>query len=223
MVDFVNKKTLIVTNAGGYEIDPNSIDSFQNLNYQYFDEIYFVVRSGATFFGECVENENFELINVLLKHKYNRDINVVSIDKTKCQVETVYNIVKKYNIQGSVFIKDSDNTFTTKVFPVNCICVYPIEKLQFLSPMDKSYVSINSDFFVTNIIEKKVVDHYINVGGVGFANIEDFCDCYEKVVKICDNRKLYMSNVIQYMLLNDYTFNPNFVEDFCDFSTKKVW
>lgn len=217
---------LIVTNAGNYEIDPLSIESFSNINYQDFDNIYFVINKYAKFLGESVYKNDYEVLKAILRHKYDREIIIATVHNTKDQIETINSVINEHNIQGSIFIKDSDNTFKAKIYPTNCVCVYPIEKLDILSPKNKSYVSINSDCIVSNIVEKKVIDHYINVGGVGFKDVKDFLKYYDVINNIMKNTifsyqdKMYMSNILQVMLFNDEIIIPNFVDEFDDFTTK---
>ena len=133
---------------------------------------------------------------------------------TRNQAETIYQTIKQKGINGAIYIKDSDGYFKSEVVVQNGVAVCPIEKLPVLNPQHKSYVNVDNLFYITNIIEKRVVSHLINAGGYCFEDAEQFCKYYERLVE--KNEKLYLSHIVYAMLLDKIDFRPTMVEDFED-------
>ena len=133
---------------------------------------------------------------------------------TRNQAETIYQTILQECINGAIYIKDSDGYFKSEIVVQNGVAVCPIEKLPVLNPQNKSYVNVDNLFYITNIIEKRVVSHLINAGGYCFENAEQFCNYFERLVK--KNEKLYLSHIVYAMLLDKIDFRPTIVEDFED-------
>ena len=105
------------------------------------------------------------------------DAPVMILDEaTSSQAETIYATIIKESIKGSFFIKDADCSFGAEIFPHNGIVVYPLEKLSMVNPQHKSYVAVDDMLYITNTIEKRVIDHYFNAGGYCFEDAETFMD-----------------------------------------------
>ena len=144
---------------------------------------------------------------------------VIELDEaTKNQPETIYRTIKKANISGPIFIKDADCSFTCKVSPENLVAIYPLEKLSWVNPQHKSYVCVDDNFYITNIIEKRVIGNFFSAGGYGFKDSQDFCDAFEK---IGNQTGLYLSHIVYSMLLDGFQFRPIEVENYVDFET--IW
>ena len=59
--------------------------------------------------------------------------------------------------------------------------------------------------YITNTIEKRVIDHYFNAGGYCFENGATFCRYYERY---CNQDALFLSHIIYSMLLDGHIFRP---------------
>lgn len=138
---------------------------------------------------------------------------------TRNQAETIYQTIKQEGIKGAIYIKDSDGYFKSEVVVQNGVAVCPIEKLNVLKPQNKSYVDVDNMYYITNIIEKRVVGHMINVGGYCFEEAGVFCQYFEKLME--KNEKLYLSHIVYAMLLNGLVFRPTVVEDYEDWEDNK--
>lgn len=134
---------------------------------------------------------------------------------TSNQAETIYQTIKQEGIKGAIYIKDSDGYFKSEVIVQNGVAVCPIEKLKVLKPQNKSYVDVDNMYYITNIIEKRVVGHMINVGGYCFEDVDVYCRYFERLMK--KNEKLYLSHIIYAMLLDGLVFRPTVVEDYNEF------
>ena len=83
-----------------------------------------------------------------------------------------------------------------------------------VNPQHKSYVAVDEMNYLTNIIEKRVVDHYFNAGGYWFDEAIVFDEYYER---LADQPGLYLSHIIYAMLLDGYIFRPAIAEEYKDF------
>ncbi|MDP1776657.1 MAG: hypothetical protein Q8K94_08615, partial [Moraxellaceae bacterium] len=70
--------------------------------------------------------------------------NIILLDeKTSNQPETVYKGLKKSGITGQIYIKDSDNQFTTEFVSGNFISYLDLHELDQINARNKSYVELN--------------------------------------------------------------------------------
>ena len=138
---------------------------------------------------------------------------------TSCQAETVARAIEMNNVEGIVFLKDADCYFTTdEILPQNGVAIYALENLPIVDPQHKSYVAVDDMFYVTNIIEKRVVSHFFSAGGYCFEDARDFCRYYERLK---DSSPLYISHIIYSMLLDKKNFRPIQIEDYQDWGVIK--
>lgn len=141
-------------------------------------------------------------------------------ESTKSQAETVARAIEVNGIQGTVFIKDADCYFTTdEILPQNGVAIYPLENLPVVDPQHKSYVAVDDMFYVTNIIEKRVVSHFFSAGGYCFEDAQEFCRYYERLK---DYSPLYLSHIIYTMLLDKKIFRPIQIEDYQDWAMAQL-
>lgn len=191
--------------------------SILGLNLSVFDHIYFTILAKHE-----SKYELKDLLNLQLKRLGLTKAKVTILDApTLSQTETVYKTIKQEHISGSVFIKDADGFFTCEVQPVNSIAIFPLEKLSIVDPQNKSYVAVDDMFYITNIIEKKIISHYFNAGGVCFEDVKDFCKYYELVSKY--GERLFISHIVYAMLLDKKVFRPILVERYEDFGNEKMF
>ena len=192
------------------------IKSIMGLDLKRFDNIYFTIlkKHDDRFFVVESLNMQFKRLGI-----HNARV-VVLENPTRDQAETVFQTIEKEHIEGSIFIKDADSFFKTDFTSANGIAIFPIEELDSLSPKDKSYVAVDDMYYVTNIIEKRIVGHYIGAGGYMIEDADKFCDYYHR---LREYGRLYLSHIIYAMLLDKTTFRPMIVEDYKDWGTLKDW
>ena len=143
---------------------------------------------------------------------------------TSSQAETIYQIIKNYHIEGQIFIKDADSMYVCdKEIKGNAVMVYSLENTPIVDPQHKSYVAIDDQNFVTNIIEKKVVSNLFNCGGYSFASALDFIEAYEHVLEFEDIfSHMYISHIIYWLILNKkLKFRPIEAIGYEDFEIKQ--
>lgn len=186
------------------------LQAILGLELSVFDNIYItILKKHAMQYGVAgmfqLQIERLQLRNV--------HICILAVP-TRNQAETIYQTIQQEGITGAIYIKDSDGYFKSEIVVQNGVAVCPIEKLPILNPQNKSYVNVDNLFYITNIIEKRVVSHFINAGGYCFEDAELFCRYYERLVE--QNEKLYLSHIVYAMLLDKIDFRPTIVEGFED-------
>lgn len=189
---------------------PFCIKSILGLELNKFDCIYFTILKS--------HDEKY-CLKELLKLQFTRlgivNANVIVLDNpTKSQSETIYETIQKAKITGSIYIKDADCSFTGEVLPHNGVAIYPLEKLSMVNPQHKSYVTVDEMYYITNIIEKKIISHYFNAGGYIFEDVNLYCKYFEKYRH---NDGLCLSHIIYSMLLDRQIFRPILVDNYIDF------
>lgn len=143
----------------------------------------------------------------------NADI-VVLDEPTRSEPETIYQTIRQKHIQGPIFIKDADCSFTGEDTTGNAIAIHPLEQLDWVNPKNKSYVAVDDMYYITNIIEKRIVSHYFTAGGYSFESAATYCHYYERLQ---EQQGLYLSHIIYSMLLEGHTFRPVLTKEYEDF------
>lgn len=193
------------------------IKSIQGLDLTKFEHIYFVILDKLNQKFHLSELLNMQLRNLGLSEK----AKVLSLKvPTNSQAETIYECVKQEQIEGGIFVKDADGYFTCDFTETNGIAIYPLDKLDMVNPHNKSYVDLDDQFYITNIIEKKIISRYFNAGGYLFEDARQFCSYYERLSHF---EKLYMSHIVYAMLLDNKSFRPFEVEDYQDWGNKEMY
>ena len=178
------------------------VESLKGINLDYFDKIYFTfLEEHEIKFGiskglwKCLEKND-------LSHKSEF---IILNNSTKSQSETVYMTIREKNIDGLIFIKDSDSYFDTLIEnDENQIIYSDLNKVGKIDARTKSYVQMESNETVTNIVEKKVISTNFCVGGYIFKSSNDFISYYEKISDYPG--ECFISHVIFEMILNGQIF-----------------
>lgn len=183
----------------------NCVKSIEGINCDYldvFDKIYFIILS--------IHEQKYHVTDKIMLSINNSKLKGLTCSfsyvehQTSSQAETIYNELLKHNIQGPIFIKDADNMcICNSEIKGNSVLVYPLENTPIVDPQHKSYVAIDDQNFVINIIEKKVVSNLFNCGGYTFNSAEDFIEAYEALMEFEDmSSHMYISHIIYWLILN---------------------
>lgn len=106
---------------------------------------------------------------------------------------------------------------TVKGVKVRCIKLLKNKVYKFAR---YSYVELDDQFYITNIIEKKIISRYFNAGAYIFEDSTVFCRYFEK---LSCYKNLFMSHVVYFMLLDKILFRPFIVKDFEDWGSNKAY
>lgn len=185
------------------------LDQFESINFiglEEHEEKYSFVAA---------LNTQLDEINIRKKSKI-----VLLKESTKNQPETVYLGIIQAGIQGSIYIKDSDNQFSTNIDSGNYISYLDLHSLEYINARNKSYIDLNDDDYVVNIVEKKIISPTFCVGGYGFEQAKDFIKVFEG---LSGNDDIYISHIILQMILDGVEFKGIEVDAYCDWGTIKEW
>ena len=199
------------------------VESIRGINLDFFDKIYFVILK-----------EHEELYNVslaILKSMKNTSFHDLIMDKvkvtiledaTESQSETVYETILKESIDGFIYIKDSDGYFKCNLdSEENQVTYFDLNNIDEINARSKSYIELDSNGVIINMVEKKVISSSFCVGGYGFNSSTEFCNYYNRIKRLPG--ECYISNVIFEMILEREKFTGNESFDFLDWGTIKSW
>lgn len=195
------------------------LEAISGLNTNFFDQIHFI------FLQEHQKKYNFlkgfkkEIAKLgLTKKSYFTFLK----NNTSSQPETIYKAVLKNNIKGFIFIKDSDGYYEYKITSINNqISYYDLNETDLINIKSKSYIEIDINNFVSNIIEKKVISSFFSVGGYGFKDAQKFSDTFKKLKKI--KGEMYVSHIIFDMMLDGSKFEASKAKNYKDWGTFDDW
>lgn len=134
----------------------------------------------------------------------NKKVEICILDDfTASASETVYLTLEKMDVSGSVVIKDSDNKVVVSYDKhiKNSIVGYDLHEHPNISNIPgKSFLLINEQNTIEDIIEKKVVSNIICLGVYAFEDISIFKEGYLELIKQDVKGELFISHVISYVL-----------------------
>ena len=194
-----------------------ALEAIAGLNLNDFTKIYFVYLEEQEHKHHFLKGFKEELQDMNLSAQIEF---LALLKETNDQPETVYNAIKHGNITGPIFIKDSDNRFTYHYKGENAICYADLNNVGLIKPKNKSYIQINAESTVLNIVEKKVMSSNFCVGGYGFQSAGDYVKAYE-ALNITNER--YISNIIYAEILDEKIFKGEVVEHYSDWGTIEDW
>lgn len=197
------------------------IEAVMGLNLEAFDQVKFVClkehedRHGFLkgFRGELEDNGLGSKSEVLLLE-----------EPTGSQSETVSTAIRTLGTEGFVFVKDADSYFRAEIdAPSNQVAYFDLSDCESVSPGSKSYIQVDSNGVLTNIVEKKVLGPLFSVGGYGFESASEFCSVFDKLKGLGAVGETYLSHVIFEMLLSGSVFLGRRVGDYKDWGTVEDW
>lgn len=188
---------------------PLCVEAVMGLDLQQFSDIYFtILRLHDELYGIAA------MLRIQLDRVGLQRARIVILDKpTSSQAATICQTIEKEGIIGTIFVKDADSYFTADILPQNGIAVFPLERLEQVNPQHKSYVAVDDMRFVTNTIEKRVIDHFFNAGGYCFEDAQIFISYCKRYA---DMSGLYLSHIVYAMLLDRHIFRPFMADDYKD-------
>ncbi|AEF86512.1 conserved hypothetical protein [Treponema primitia ZAS-2] len=198
--------------------------SLSGINMNIFDRVIITIVKQ--------HDEDYGSKLILEQIFYNNDKNIeicILDDFTTCQAETVIKTIEKKHITGEIVIKDSDNyveisninEFNNAIVGLNIETFY--KEINRLSA--KSFLIVNDQGFIVDIIEKKIKSQFICIGIYCFSDVDIFIRAYNKIKKNNENnREIYLSHVISYIIgLNEANFKFIEAQDYEDWGTLDDW
>ena len=193
-------------------------EAISGLNLDFFDHIYFICLQQHEDKYQFMKGFVSELDDAGLREKSNI---VLLPEQTDSQSETVYTFLSGYDLDGFIFIKDSDGFYRCDVEEKNQVAYFDLNDMDDINARTKSYVDLDVNDVVTNIVEKKVISSTFSSGGYGFADAKEFCKTFEKLQDM--DGECYISHIIFEMMLSGSTFYGTKTTDFKDWGTLDAW
>ena len=193
-------------------------EAISGLNLDFFDHIYFICLQQHEDKYQFMKGFVSELDDAGLREKSNI---VLLPEQTDSQSETFYTFLSGYDLDGFIFIKDSDGFYRCDVEERNQVAYFDLNDMDDINARTKSYVDLDVNDVVTNIVEKKVISSTFSSGGYGFADAKEFCKTFEKLQDM--DGECYISHIIFEMMLSGSTFYGTKTTDFKDWGTLDAW
>ena len=160
--------------------------------------------------------------------KDNPKIEICMLDDfTSSASETISLTLGKMNVTWAIVIKDSDNCVYTQIPDVikNAIIGYDLRKHPDISNIPwKSFLILNEQWIIQDIIEKDVVSNIICLWVYSFENCDDFKRAYEQMKNNNIQWEMYISHIISYLIAqNRCVFECNMATWYDDWWTLIEW
>lgn len=195
--------------------------SLHGLNMEIFDRIIITIVE-----AHSKEYEAELILNQVFKDNKKIEICVLE-DFTKSASETIYLTLEKMKVEGAFIVKDSDNYVKTTIPKdfSNFVVGYDLHKHPDITNVPcKSFLEINEQNIIQDIIEKRVVSNIICIGVYAFESVDLFKKGYKELVDKKISGEMFISHVISYLLrAKDNVFLYNEAEDYADWGTLTEW
>tara|TARA_B100000886_G_scaffold337886_1_gene299560 strand:+ start:6442 stop:7491 length:1050 start_codon:yes stop_codon:yes gene_type:complete len=188
--------------------------ALSGINMEFVDEVVLIML-----------NEHSEFIapdflkRSLSKTAKNIPVNIFILNSpTPSQPSTIARFLKSTNQDFSFFIKDCDNYFSYKPESENSVAYVNLADLELVAASSKSFLNSNNFDEIELIAEKKVISDKFCCGGYSFNSSTQFLNTYDEIGGDA-NENLYISHIIQKLLLEGITFHSKKAHSYEDYGT----
>ena len=193
------------------------IKAIKGLNLENVNRIYIIALAQHEELYRIKESLSTQLKSMCILQK----VEFIFLEKsTKNQPETVSEAIRIAGITGGIYIKDSDNYFNDTPTCSNAVACYDLHNLDKVNARSKSYIEVDKNGFLTNIVEKKIVSSLFCTGGYSFASAEEYLAYFDK---LNGNKDLYISHIIYSMILDGAHFSCSQINNYIDWGTLREW
>ncbi len=142
---------------------------------------------------------------------------------TTSMVDTIRLGIEAIGEDTSIVIKDVDNFVepsTQEFFGKNFLTRASLYKFPKVNAANKSYVEIDANDYLINIVEKRVISAEFNSGLIGFEHASDFLH-FSSLLSGSDEK--YVSDVIRVMLQKEVQFKTIHANSYLDWGVLSDW
>lgn len=213
----MNPKFMLIHPDGKLMIEK----SIEKINTDVFERIVIVIAKphDEMYCAKSILEKAFE---------NNKKVEVCVLDDfTSSVCETVYLALQKMNITNAIVVKDSDNSvkinFDKKI--KNMTVGYNLTEHKDVSNIsEKSFLILNEQNLLMDIVEKQVVSNVICLGTYCFESSDIFAAAYKEMLAKKIPGEMYISHLISYLLSdNKYVFQAVMAEEYSDWGTLSEW
>ena len=194
--------------------------AIERMNLDIFDRIIITIVKPHD------EKHDIKLIlNQVFKDNSKVEICVLD-DFTSSASETIYLTLKKMNVTGSIVVKDSDNCVGVNLDKniKNMIVGCDLREYKEVPNIPgKSFLIINEQNIIQDIVEKKIVSSIICLGVYCFKDSSDFIKAYQNMISNKISGEMYISHIVSYLISKGYIFESVMVQFYNDWGTLTEW
>lgn len=195
--------------------------ALSGLNLDVFDRVIITIVK-----PHCEKYDADIILEQLFKENNKFEICILD-DFTKSASETVYLTLEKMKVHGQFVVKDSDNCVfcTIPNNPKNVVVGYDLHDHPEISNIPgKSFLIVNEQNIIQDIIEKKVVSNIICLGVYIFEDVEVFKKAYLELEEKSVQGERFISHIISYILAKrTCVFEAIMATDYNDWGTLVEW
>jgi len=163
-----------------------------------------------------------------LKKSFNRPIDVCILKESlKSQPADVYQTIQQMNLNENnpLLIKDSDNYFELMNLnePESYVTISSLNNYSAINPRNKSYVKLDANNYITEIVEKKVISDTFSIGGYYFKLIKEFIEGFKEMYLAKEGGEFYVSDVIGLLMSKGDKFKIKEGKNYLDWGTVEEW
>ena len=153
---------------------------------------------------------------------------VILKEETSGPADTIYQTIIEAKIKGEFAVRDS-HAFLKLKDDCHGNFVAGLDLTQYNKTIDnlrsKSFISVNEQGRILDIVEKHFSSDIISAGMYGFKSVEDFLSAYKRLKDDSYSiDKLYLSHIISYLIgYKERIFHCIEVDDFEDWATVSAW
>lgn len=149
-------------------------------------------------------------------------------DYTSSQSETVAATIERMGVTGPFIAKDSDGYVRVNLNDwENFLVGIDLRKnLEVTNVAGKSFLVLNEQGLIVDIIEKSVCSNVINIGVYGFRSAAEFLDAYRAVSVAWDTERspeVYLSHVVSFLIGQGSYFAYKEAIDYEDWGLLSDW
>lgn len=187
-------------------------EAIQGLPLSTFDEVIIVALK---------KHLTNDLVQNLYQEFNDYNFTLLLLDKdTSSASDTVSQCIELLEIEGGIFIKDSDDYFKIDKIDVNQICTFPIQDGDGIIAENKSYIKEDENGWVTDIAEKEVISSNFCCGLYSFADAKEFVEYFRSMES---EEEIYISHVIDEMIYDSIIFTNKKSTNYIDWGTQADW
>jgi len=153
-------------------------------------------------------------------------VECVILDKaTDGPAQTARIVLDRAEVEGPVCIKDGGSFFELSDLPESSfLAIADVRGMSSLSsPGRKSYVRLNENGMICEVVEKDVRSNLVSVGLYGFDSAAMYVREYDRLSRSAGQAPCYVSHVAASAILNGDIFLPCFCQRMVAISTQADW
>lgn len=143
---------------------------------------------------------------------------------TSSMVDTLMISLGKIESDESIIVKDCDNLVSFGNFESlpegNFISYVDLSNFPNVVAHNKSFLKFGEAGTLSNIVEKRIVSSFINIGCIRFNSVSDFLSA---TIDSSLGREIYVSDVIRILLERGHVFNSLEASNYEDWGTFQEW